>query len=80
MWLGWDANNKQALSPDEAKQLEDYYQSLKNDEKQNQEFFNKRNTDKKEESPFDQFLSPFRFFDSDQFFDEQWQKNNEKDW
>jgi hypothetical protein len=25
-------------------------------------------------------LSPFRFFDSDQFFDEQWQKNNEKDW
>lgn len=80
MWLGWDANNKQALSPDEAKQLEDYYQSLKNDEKQNQEFFNKKNNDKKEESPFDQFLSPFKFFDSDPFFDEQWQKDNWKDW
>lgn len=81
MGIWWNESQYNTkLSPEEKKEIEEYYQKLKNEEKQNQEFFNKKNNNKQEESPFDQFLSPFRFFDSDPFFDDIWDASDEKDW
>lgn len=83
MWLGWDKNDTSSLSESDKQELENYYNSLKNEEKQNQKYFNKKNTSNLEENPFDSMLSPFKLFREDSFFWEDfdwWNNSNVKDW
>lgn len=82
MWLWWDKNDTSSLTEQDKQDLDNYYNSLKQEEKRNQSYFNKKNNSENE-SPFDSDLSPFRLFQNDPFFNENidwWNNSNQKDW